>query len=78
MLIEDMKDMAESVAARTDTELVFGGSAVRFHGAGERLLGREAESAEIDAVLRDPNGPRLVLVRGERGVGRTAFVREAA
>ncbi|MFF2522664.1 AAA family ATPase [Streptomyces liangshanensis] len=65
------------MAARTDTELVFGGSAARLHGEDTHLLGREAESAGVDAVLRDPDGPRLVLVRGERGVGRTAFVRAA-
>ncbi|QIQ03649.1 LuxR family transcriptional regulator [Streptomyces liangshanensis] len=65
------------MAARTDTELVFGGSAARLHGEDAHLLGREAESAGVDAVLRDPDGPRLVLVRGERGVGRTAFVRAA-
>lgn len=64
------------MAARTDTELVFGGSAARLHGTGEPLLGREAESAGIDAVLRDPDGARMLLVQGEPGVGRTAFVRE--
>jgi len=58
--------------------LVFGGSAARFHGTGERLFGRQGESDEIDDVLRDPSGPRLVLVRGERGVGRSAFVHAAA
>ncbi|MDH6630467.1 DNA-binding CsgD family transcriptional regulator/tetratricopeptide (TPR) repeat protein [Streptomyces sp. LBL] len=35
-------------------------------------------SDEIDGCLRDPDGPRIVLVRGERGVGRSAFVRAAA
>ena len=68
----------ERVAARTDTELVFGGTAARFHGPGEELLGRTAESAETDDRLRDPAGPRLVLVRGERGIGRTVFAHAAA
>ncbi|WP_416968811.1 AAA family ATPase [Streptomyces sp. 4F14] len=39
------------------------------------LLGREHESARIDGLLDDPGGPRLVLVRGEQGVGRSAFLR---
>ncbi|MFE4173179.1 AAA family ATPase [Streptomyces sp. NPDC056909] len=66
------------MAARRDTELVFGGTSARFHGTGEGLLGRESESREVDDGLRDPTGPGLVLVRGERGVGRSAFVRAAA
>ncbi|MFC9224057.1 AAA family ATPase [Streptomyces hygroscopicus] len=39
-----------------------------------RLLGRERESEQIHALLTNPDGPRLVLVRGERGVGRSAFL----
>ncbi|MEU9961758.1 AAA family ATPase [Streptomyces sp. NPDC050982] len=66
------------MAARTDTELVFGGTAARFHGPGEDLLGRTAESEETDRGLRDPSGPRLVLVRGERGIGRTVFAHATA
>ncbi|MFG2350748.1 helix-turn-helix transcriptional regulator [Streptomyces phaeochromogenes] len=66
------------MAARTDTELVFGGTAARVHGPGEELLGRTAESDEIDDRLRDPAGPRLLLVRGERGIGRTAFAHATA
>ncbi|MFE2595679.1 AAA family ATPase [Streptomyces sp. NPDC059396] len=66
------------MAARRDTELVFGGTSARFHGTGEGLLGRESESEEVDDSLRDPTGPGLVLVRGERGVGRSAFIRAAA
>lgn len=73
-----IKDTVESVAARRDTELVFGGTSARFHGTGEDLLGRESESEEVDDSLRDPSGPGLVLVRGERGVGRSSFVRAAA
>ncbi|MFD3379895.1 MULTISPECIES: AAA family ATPase [unclassified Streptomyces] len=66
------------MAARTDTELVFGGTAARFHGPGEDLFGRTAESDETDRGLRDPAGPRLTLVRGERGIGRTAFAHATA
>ncbi|MER6958997.1 AAA family ATPase [Streptomyces sp. NPDC000618] len=39
------------------------------------MVGREEELGEVQARLRDPDGPRLVVVRGERGVGRSAFVR---
>ncbi|MEU5346886.1 AAA family ATPase [Streptomyces sp. NPDC020766] len=66
------------MAARTDTELVFGGTAARFHQPGEDLLGRTAESDETDRCLHDPAGPRLVLVRGERGIGRTQFAHATA
>ncbi|MFJ9901237.1 AAA family ATPase [Streptomyces sp. NPDC091280] len=41
------------------------------------LLGRERESDQIHDLLNGPGGPRLVLVRGERGVGRTAFLHAA-
>ncbi len=40
----------------------------------DRLVGREPELYEVHGRLSDPDGPRLVLVRGERGAGRTAFV----
>ncbi|WP_141698604.1 ATP-binding protein, partial [Streptomyces lushanensis] len=66
------------MTAPRDTELVFGGTSARFHGTGECLLGRESESDEIDDRLHDPAGPRLVLVLGERGVGRSAFTHAAA
>lgn len=39
------------------------------------MLGRERESEEIHDCLSDPDGPRLVLVRGERGVGRSTFLK---
>ncbi|MFI6467002.1 AAA family ATPase [Streptomyces sp. NPDC050528] len=39
------------------------------------LTGRERELGEVHGWLRDPGGPRLVLVRGELGVGRTEFMR---
>ncbi|MET8163619.1 AAA family ATPase [Streptomyces sp. NPDC005329] len=63
---------------RTEGELVFGGTAVRGDRTDGPLFGRDRESDAIDGRLRDPAGPRLVLVRGERGVGRSAFVRAAA
>lgn len=68
----------DSVAARRDTEFVFGGTSARFHAMGDSLLGRERESAEVDGLLRDPTGPKVVVVRGERGVGRSAFTHAAA
>ncbi|WP_123972796.1 AAA family ATPase [Streptomyces sp. Ag109_O5-1] len=42
-----------------------------------RLLGRERESEQVHELLNRPGGPHLVLVRGERGVGRSAFLRAA-
>ncbi|MCX4765877.1 AAA family ATPase [Streptomyces sp. NBC_01275] len=39
------------------------------------MVGRDEELRDVQARLRDPDGPRLVVVRGERGVGRSAFVR---
>lgn len=75
---DSSKVAVDRVAARTDTELVFGGTAARFHGPGEDLLGRTAESDETDDHLRDPAGPRLLLVRGERGIGRTVFAHATA
>ncbi|WP_221354066.1 LuxR family transcriptional regulator [Streptomyces beigongshangae] len=43
-------------------------------GTADGLVGREPESDEAYGLLRRPGGPRLVLVRGERGAGRTAFL----
>ncbi|MGW1715470.1 AAA family ATPase [Streptomyces sp. NPDC002156] len=63
------------MAGRRDTELVPGGTAARLDPSYGQLVGREEELAEVHARLRDPGGPRLVVVRGERGVGRSAFVR---
>lgn len=37
-------------------------------------MGHERQLAEAHDRLSDPGGPRLVLVRGERGTGRTEFV----
>lgn len=42
--------------------------------SGDLLLGRERESRQIDGLLGDPDGPGLVFVRGEHGVGRSAFL----
>ncbi|MEC3993804.1 AAA family ATPase [Actinacidiphila sp. DG2A-62] len=46
--------------------------------SGDTLIGRDRESAVIDRGLADPDGPRVVFVVGERGAGRTAFLRAAA
>ncbi|MGW0948274.1 AAA family ATPase [Streptomyces sp. NPDC002623] len=63
------------MAGRRNTELVPGGTAARLDHSYEQVVGREEELREVHARLRDPDGPRLVVVRGERGVGRSAFVR---
>ncbi|MER6266800.1 AAA family ATPase [Streptomyces sp900105755] len=46
--------------------------------SGDTLTGRDRESADIDRSLNDPDGPRIIFVAGERGAGRTAFLRAAA
>lgn len=66
------------MAGLENTEWVRGGRAAQVCGVRESVLGRERELAEIGSCLRDPAGPRLVLVRGERGVGRSAFARATA
>ncbi|MEW1719105.1 AAA family ATPase [Streptomyces sp. NPDC093109] len=58
-----------------NTELVPGSTAARLDHSREQVEGRAEELAEVHTRLRDPDGPRLVVVRGERGVGRSAFVR---
>ncbi|BBC29436.1 hypothetical protein SGFS_007300 [Streptomyces graminofaciens] len=55
-------------------ELVRWGTPARMDRTDRRLLDREHESEQIDALLGAPQGPRLVLVRGEPGVGRSAFL----
>ncbi|MFJ5306724.1 AAA family ATPase [Streptomyces sp. NPDC088350] len=46
--------------------------------ASDCLVGRERELEEVHGWLKDAGGPRLVLVRGELGVGRTVFVHTVA
>ncbi|WP_449487349.1 AAA family ATPase [Streptomyces griseorubiginosus] len=46
--------------------------------SGESLTGRDREAADIDRTLNDPDGPRIIFVVGERGAGRTVFLRAAA
>ncbi|MEV8544132.1 AAA family ATPase [Streptomyces sp. NPDC051572] len=53
---------------------VRGGTAAGGSPATDGLMGRERELDVVHGLLTDPGGPRLVLVRGERGVGRTMFV----
>ncbi|MFJ9248532.1 AAA family ATPase [Streptomyces sp. NPDC101776] len=52
---------------------VRGGTAATGH-----LVGRGRELDAVHDLLTDMGGPRLALVRGERGVGRTAFVNALA
>ncbi|WP_079664528.1 AAA family ATPase [Streptomyces sp. 3214.6] len=63
------------MAAWSDTdELIRWGTAARLDRTNDGLLGRERELEQVHDLLSDPDGPRLVLVRGERGVGRSAFL----
>lgn len=55
--------------------LVHGGTAASLDRTAGCPVGRERESDEVRGRLGDPAGPRLVLVRGERGAGRSAFLR---
>ncbi|WP_409121018.1 AAA family ATPase [Streptomyces niveiscabiei] len=64
------------MGSHTD-ELVHWGRPARMDRTDDRLLGREREAQRLDGLLGDPDGPRLVLVRGEHGVGRRAFLRTA-
>ncbi|MFJ9019624.1 AAA family ATPase [Streptomyces sp. NPDC102259] len=54
--------------------LVHGGTVASLDRATGCPVGRERELDEVQGRLRDPAGPRLVLVRGERGAGRSAFL----
>ncbi|MFJ2264552.1 AAA family ATPase [Streptomyces sp. NPDC087844] len=55
--------------------LLHGGTAVSLDRTAGRLVGRERQLGEVHGRLSDPDGPRLVRVRGERGAGRTEFLR---
>ncbi|EGX61511.1 hypothetical protein SZN_02207 [Streptomyces zinciresistens K42] len=58
-----------------NNELFSWGTAARVDRTDDCLLGRARESEEVHDCLSAPAGPRLVLVRGERGVGRTTFLK---
>ncbi|WP_256727186.1 AAA family ATPase [Streptomyces acidiscabies] len=64
------------MGSHTD-ELARWGRPARMDRTDARLLGRERELERLDGLLGDPDGPCLVLVRGEHGVGRSAFLRAA-
>ncbi|WP_427917435.1 AAA family ATPase [Streptomyces sp. cg40] len=51
-----------------------GGTAAGAGLSSGHLVGRERELADVHGWLGDSDGPRLVLVRGRRGVGRTVFL----
>ncbi|MFJ9626132.1 AAA family ATPase [Streptomyces sp. NPDC101175] len=55
--------------------LVRGGTTAIIHRSADELVGRQRELHEIHDFLHDPDGPRAVLVRGERGSGRSALLR---
>ncbi|MCX4428719.1 AAA family ATPase [Streptomyces mirabilis] len=59
------------------TDLVHGDTSARVQRTQERMVGRESELQMIHGLLSDPDGPRLVYVRGEPGAGRTSFLRAA-
>jgi len=41
------------------------------------LVGRDAETAEISRFLRElSSGPRVLLIEGEAGIGKTTLLRE--
>jgi len=54
--------------------LLQGDAAVSLDRTTGGLVGREPGVHEVHGRLSGPRGPGLVLVRGERGVGRTAFL----
>ncbi|MDX2962830.1 AAA family ATPase [Streptomyces acidiscabies] len=64
------------MGSHTD-ELARWGRPARMDRTDARLLGRERELERLDGLLGDSDGPRFVLVRGEHGVGRSAFLRAA-
>ncbi|MGW1564361.1 AAA family ATPase [Streptomyces sp. NPDC002144] len=57
------------------TDVVHGDTSARVHRTQERLVGRESELDAIHGLLSDPDGPRLVYVRGEPGAGRSSLLR---
>ncbi|WP_405554725.1 AAA family ATPase [Streptomyces canus] len=64
------------MAAWSDTkELIRWGTAARLDRTDDGPLGRDGELKQVHDYLSDPDGPRLVLVHGELGVGRTAFLK---
>lgn len=65
--------MYRTVAATN--ELISWGTPARLDRTGDSLLGRERELEQSHDFLSDPDGPRLLLVRGETGVGRSAFLK---
>ncbi|MFE9682061.1 AAA family ATPase [Streptomyces sp. NPDC006285] len=54
-----------------------GGTAGSLDRTAGQPVGHDRELSEVHRLLGDPGGARLVLVRGERGAGRTAFVHAA-
>lgn len=42
------------------------------------IFGRQRERACIDELLTRGDGPRIILVEGEPGIGRTRLLEEAA
>ncbi|MFJ6892498.1 AAA family ATPase [Streptomyces hokutonensis] len=55
-----------------------GGTAAGVSPLSGHLVGRERELADVHGWLGDTDGPHLVLVRGQRGAGRTVFLHAVA
>lgn len=61
-----------------EAEAVRGATAAWADGASVHVVGRERELHEVERCLDDPDGPGLVFVHGERGVGRSTFAHAVA
>ncbi|MFK7988611.1 MAG: sigma 54-interacting transcriptional regulator [Sandaracinaceae bacterium] len=81
-LIEQL--VQESPSARPDDAIEvlerLGGEPMLTRATGSRLVGREAEMAVFEGALRDVtegrHDPRVLLLRGPRGVGRSRLLDE--
>ncbi|WP_433855309.1 AAA family ATPase [Streptomyces kronopolitis] len=56
-----------------EAEAVRGTTGAWADGASMHVVGRERELGEVEGCLDAPDGPGLVFVHGERGVGRSTF-----
>ncbi|MEI7547101.1 MAG: AAA family ATPase, partial [Actinomycetota bacterium] len=65
------------VLPRAETEAVYGEALRDMETPVLGLVGRDAELAQVDAVLSAGASGDLLLVRGEHGMGKTVFLAEA-
>ncbi|MET7290503.1 AAA family ATPase, partial [Streptomyces sp. NPDC005573] len=66
------------MAVRTDSGSFPGVAVSAADRTDTHVVGWDRELTETGHCLRAPGGPRLVLVRGERGAGRSAFAHAVA